>query len=518
MKLLHLEEEFNISVDTFFAFFFEGSGFKQRYHTSRGDTAIEVKPWTPLTTGGYTREVCFCSFISNNPVINRLVGDKAKVREVQKYIFQGESILNVSSETFFEGSSIGKSFQAETEWNVIPSTTKSTGCRVTIDVKNNYNGTMFKSVLENWVHETTEASFKQWLSLVGQQVEEYEQSEKLKRAAPTPVKQPQPQPQQQQTVATPMVSSSAAAASGVAVATPQPTMNGKHSNKRRGGNHNQDPDGFDVVSPSPVQKKMINIVDENHGNNLKNHLNHLHNHNHNHNHRNNNINGGWGDSDSEDNNSDDDNMSEFSNPPAINEDFLNEASEYDYEDELEGESGEDQFFDSNDQLQHNGDLKNYMVQLVNELNSMKSIVEVNHTRLLGLETAFSQLQLSRATSSSSNTTTTSTSSPSVNGKSSSSPTTAAADNHTHQLSHTSSAMINGIKLSSYVANLEELVKNHQEEEYKSKEHQKQLEAKAKELEERLNQLHNSSKRMSWFSAFSVLFLVVGWPVIEKKHN
>eukprot|EP01133_Synstelium_polycarpum_P014554 gene14554-17200_t len=188
------------------------------------------------------------------------------------------------------------------------------GCKVVIDVKNNYAGSMFKNPLESWVHDTTEVSFKHWLDLVRSQVEEYQQSDKLKRVPATP-------------------------------------------------------------APS-------------------------------------------------------------------NEDLDDR------------ESSEDQFFDSNDMWQGNnsgnGDIKNYMVSLTGELNSMKSIIEVNQTRLLGLET------------------------------------------------------------------LEELVKNQQEEEFKSRDKQREWEVKVVELQSKLQSVKSSSNRNLWFNLMALLFFVVGWPIIARK--
>ncbi|KYQ93312.1 hypothetical protein DLAC_05979 [Tieghemostelium lacteum] len=146
MKILKLEEELHLS-------------FKYIYHSTRGDTQIEVKKWTASNDGSYTREITYLS----------------KVREVQYYKFTDDRILRVTSTIFVEGSPIGNSFTSESEWIVTPTTSKIPGCKVSMKVENNFGGSMFKATLENWVHDTTEQSFKHWLALVRSHFAEYEE-------------------------------------------------------------------------------------------------------------------------------------------------------------------------------------------------------------------------------------------------------------------------------------------------------------------------------------------------------
>ncbi|EFA82887.1 hypothetical protein PPL_03665 [Heterostelium album PN500] len=463
MKLLHLEEEFNISVETFFTFFFENPGFKLRYHTTRGDNTIDVKPWSPLPDGRYTREITFSSFISNNSLIKKLVGDKAKVREVQYYRFKDDSVLNVLSETFFEGSSIGKSFSSVSEWNVTPSSNMSPGCNVVIDVKNNYDGTMFKSALESWVHDTTEASFKHWLSLVRSQVEEYEQSEKLKRSAPpTPVKSQQQQQHQHQQLQQQQqgVVSKRSTTTTTTTTTTSSHMNGNHSShnhsnhshsngiNKSNGRHSNNRHSSSSVMESDDESidDHSHNLDENHSRVRENDRNNnilqsLQQHQHQQQHQ------------MEEDFEDD--MSDLSGgPPSIHDDFTSDEED-------NRSSSEDQFFDSSDVWQQNGgnnnDVRNYMPQLL-----------PRHHQLTGGEVI-----------------------------------TAGND-------------MTGMNLSTYIAKLEELVKSQQEEELRSREKQREWESKVAELESRLRNVKNSSNATLWFNVMALLFFIVGWPIISRK--
>lgn len=430
MKILKLEEEFHLSVETFFTFFFESSGFKQRYHSTRGDNQIEVKQWTPSNDGRYTREITFLSFISNNVFIKKMVGDSAKVREVQYYKFTDDRILRVTSATFFEGSPIGDSFTSESEWIVTPTTSKIPGCKVSIKVENNYSGSMFKGTLENWVHDTTEQSFKHWLTLVRSQVAEYEESEKLKRVTPTPVKQP-----------------------------PSPKIKINTQPIKFNQFNDSDDDQEIDENHSIVKKQQLQQHQQQQQIQVQNNLN-----NHN--------------EDEEDNESD---VSDFSSQE-INEEF----SEDEY-------ISHDEFYDTNEAWstspsnQSRKDIKIFINNFQNELGSMKSILEVNHNRLLSLESAFSNLQATR-----------------TQPLNISSITSMGLSNDTSGL---------GV----YITKLEELVKNQQDDEFKSKEKQKEYENKIVELEKKINQVNSSSsKTMLWFNMVALLAFLIGWPILARK--
>ncbi|GAM23226.1 hypothetical protein SAMD00019534_064010 [Acytostelium subglobosum LB1] len=485
MKLLHLEEEFNISVETFFTFFFESPGFKQRYHSTRGDTTIEVKLWTPMTDGRYTREIMFCSFISNNPMIKKLVGDKAKVRELQYYTMK-DSVLKVTSETYFEGSSIGKSFTSESEWNVTPSTNRSPGCKVVIDVKNNYSGSMFRSALEGWVHDTTEASFKHWLNLVRSQVEEYEQSEMLKRSAPpTPVKP-------------------AAPSMGHHV---RNNGHGAHhinhrQDKRPVEFYDEDDLDVDVVERHPTTSTTSTtsttnnqVHQQHHRQNQQQQQMQLYNPQ-----QQQQLQTHDEDEDAEEE------LSDFSGPPSIHDD--------DYiSDDEEDRSSDEQFFDSNEVWTNNGlaagnsDIKNYMVALTNELSSMKCVIEVNHTRLLGLETAFSQMQTSRSSALTT-----------PNGQQPQQRQYQHQYNGANEVFTTTTTTTHNAtnELNAYITKLEELVKQQQDEELRTQEKQKEWESKVGELENKLRNVNESSRLTLWFNIMALLFFLIGWPIIAKK--
>ncbi|KAM9960524.1 hypothetical protein ACTFIW_009666 [Dictyostelium discoideum] len=533
MKILNLEEEFRISVETFFTFFFENANFKQKYHSSRGDNQIEVKAWTPTSDNRYTREVSFCSFISNNPVINRLVGDKAKVKEVQHYKYIENGSLYVSSETFFDGSSIGKSFSSVSEWTVSPISNPLPGCKVVIVVKNNYNGSMFKGVLENWVHDTTEDSFKQWLTLVRQQVEEYEKNEQLKRITPTPVKN---------------------------------NNNNTHTNTNTNTNTNNKVKSSNSNNNNNNSKKNITnyideddeiMVDENQKSNKQHqqkyndsnsvqHINSL-----NGNNNNNNNNGEEDFSDSElsdisrkapshlDFNSDDDDEDNLrknknnnnNNNNNGNENF-NDEEENDEDDEEDDEddfdydiqsTSDDKFYDSNDvwQISNNNnnerlrntrskkDIKNFMININNDISHLKSIIEVNHNRLFGLEDAFTQIQKTNTTI-----ITTQRSSPPLNHNNNSNNSN---NNNNSNTAATPSLTNTTMVDNTYLTKLEECVKNIQEDEIRTREKQKEWIEKISELERKLNSIGTAQSRsILWVNILALIFFLIGWPIVAKK--
>ncbi|KAN0042981.1 hypothetical protein ACTA71_010614 [Dictyostelium dimigraforme] len=503
MKILNLQEEFRISVETFFTFFFESANFKQKYHSSRGDNQIEVKPWTPTSDNRYTREVLFCSFISNNPLINRLVGDKAKVKEVQHYKYIENGSLYVSSETFFDGTAIGKNFSSVSEWTVSPISNPLPGCKVVIVVKNNYNGSMFKGALENWVHVTTEDSFKQWLTLVRQQVEEYEKNEQLKRSAPTPIKNNN-----------------------------NTTNNNNNNNKKKIINYIDEEDEIMVdenhKSNKQQQQQQQQQQQKYNDSNSVQHINSL-----------NNNDGEENFSDSElsdisrkapshlDFNSDDDFDKNNNNENETNNENKEEGEE-DVEEEEEDDfdyddiqsTSDDKFYDSNDVWQiSNGnnsnnerlansrskkDIKNFMININNDISHLKSIIEVNHNRLFGLEDAFDQIQKTNTAI-----ITTQRSSPLLNGNNN--------NNNTNQAPSTTANVNATMVDNTYLTKLEECVKNIQEDEIKTREKQKEWIEKIGELERKLNSVGTAQSRsILWVNILALIFFLIGWPIVAKK--
>jgi len=505
MKILELEEEFCLSVETFFTFFFESTNFKQKYHTSRGDRDIEIKQWAPTSDGRYTREVNFCSAISNSPVINKIVGDKAKVKEVQYYKLS-DGKLNVIAETYFDGS-IGKSFQSVSEWNVYPINEPQPGCKVVIKVKNNYSGTMFKSILENWVHSTTEESFKKWLDLVRQQVEEYEKNEQLKRVTPTPVKQQQQQQQQQQRgddnnnnrntpIPFEMVDENQqqvqhrANKLSTTTTTTTSTNNNNNSNISKTTPAISSPVSNKITLSPPLNHHdddSITLVEEQHTTTTFSYHN-----SHQHHHNNKDI-----DSDNESD------LSDISHvPPSHLGDFTDDE-EY---------NSNEEFYDTNDVWQQQSsssesqkrDIKNFMQTINNDLTNIKSIIEVNHNRLLGLEDSF---QSSRNL---------------VGGA-------IVSNNNTQQNRHQQSTLtatnnnvtaggnVNSDLTTTYLNRLEDMVKNLQEDEIKSREKQKEWEQKIVDLEKKINSLGSSqSKYIMWLNIGALIFFLIGWPIAAKK--
>ncbi|EAL72270.1 hypothetical protein DDB_G0269840 [Dictyostelium discoideum AX4] len=533
MKILNLEEEFRISVETFFTFFFENANFKQKYHSSRGDNQIEVKAWTPTSDNRYTREVSFCSFISNNPVINRLVGDKAKVKEVQHYKYIENGSLYVSSETFFDGSSIGKSFSSVSEWTVSPISNPLPGCKVVIVVKNNYNGSMFKGVLENWVHDTTEDSFKQWLTLVRQQVEEYEKNEQLKRITPTPVKNNNNNNNNTNN----KVKSS---------------NNNNNNNSNNNNNNNSkknitnyiDEDDEIMVDENQKSNKQQQQQQKYNDSNSVQHINSL-----NGNNNNNNSNGEEDFSDSElsdisrkapshlDFNSDDDdednlrknnNNNNNNGNENFNEEEENEEDDEEDEDDFDYDdiqsTSDDKFYDSNDvwQISNNNnnsnnerlrntrskkDIKNFMININNDISHLKSIIEVNHNRLFGLEDAFTQIQKTNTTI-----ITTQRSSPPLNHNNNS-------NNNNNNNNTTAAPLLTNTTMvdNTYLTKLEECVKNIQEDEIRTREKQKEWIEKISELERKLNSIGTAQSRsILWVNILALIFFLIGWPIVAKK--
>ncbi|KAN0011881.1 hypothetical protein ACTFIU_007452 [Dictyostelium citrinum] len=505
MIILDLEEEFRISVETFFTFFFENANFKQKYHSLRGDKQIEVKPWTPTSDNKYTREISFCSFISNNPVISGIVGSMAKVREVQHYKYIENGSLYVSSETFFEGTSYGKKFSSVSEWTVSPISNPLPGCKVVIAVKNNYHGIMFKGILENWVHDTTKDSFKKWLTLVRQQVEEYEKNEQLKRITPTPVK------------------------------------NNQHNNSNSNSNNNTNTNNVNNKDKSN-KKNIINyiddeddevMVDDNQKSNKQqqkyndsNSVQHI-----------NSLNSNNNDEDFSDSelsdisrkapshldfNSDEEDLDKNNNQVdnfEDDEDDEEDDEDLDYDD-IQSTS-DDKFYDSNDiwQISNNNnnnnellantrskkDIKNFMININNDISHLKSIIEVNHNRLFGLEDALTHIQKTNTTI-----ITTQRSSPPLNGN----------NNNNNNFNNSNTTSTNGNTTmvdNTYLAKLEECVKNIQEDEIKTREKQKEWIEKISELERKLNSIGSSQSRsILWLNILALVFFLIGWPIVAKK--
>ncbi|KAN0033961.1 hypothetical protein ACTFIV_000440 [Dictyostelium citrinum] len=515
MKILNLQEEFKISVETFFTFFFENANFKQKYHSTRGDNQIEVKPWTPTSDNKYTREVSFCSFISNNPVINRLVGNKAKVKEVQHYKYIENGSLYVSSETFFDDSTIGESFSSVSEWTVSPISNPLPGCKVVIVVKNNYDGYMFKGVLENWVHDTTENSFKQWLTLVRQQVEEYEKNEQLKRITPTPVKN------NQQNNNNNNINSNNSNNNN----TNTNNVNNKgKSNKKNIINYIDDEDDEVMVDDNQKSNKQQQKYNDS---NSVQHINSL----------NSNNNNDEDFSDSElsdisrkapshlDFNSDEEGLDKNNNHVDNFEDDEEEDEEDDEDEDLDYDdiqsTSDDKFYDSNDiwQISNNNnnnellantrskkDIKNFMININNDISHLKSIIEVNHNRLFGLEDALTHIQKTNTTI-----ITTQRSSPPLNG----------GNNSNNNFNNSNTTSTNGgnttVVDNTYLAKLEECVKNIQEDEIKTREKQKEWIEKISELERKLNSIGSSQSRsILWLNILALVFFLIGWPIVAKK--
>ncbi|KAM9961576.1 hypothetical protein ACTFIR_004430 [Dictyostelium discoideum] len=534
MKILNLEEEFRISVETFFTFFFENANFKQKYHSSRGDNQIEVKAWTPTSDNRYTREVSFCSFISNNPVINRLVGDKAKVKEVQHYKYIENGSLYVSSETFFDGSSIGKSFSSVSEWTVSPISNPLPGCKVVIVVKNNYNGSMFKGVLENWVHDTTEDSFKQWLTLVRQQVEEYEKNEQLKRITPTPVKNNNNNTHTNTNTNTNTNNKVKSSSNN--------NNNNNNNNSKKNITNYIDED--DEIMVDENQKSNKQHQQKYNDSNSVQHINSLNGNN------NNNNNGEEDFSDSElsdisrkapshlDFNSDDDdednlrknnnnnnNGNENFNDEEENEEDDEEDDEDDFDYDIQSTS-DDKFYDSNDvwQISNNNnnerlrntrskkDIKNFMININNDISHLKSIIEVNHNRLFGLEDAFTQIQKTNTTI-----ITTQRSSPPLNHNNNSNNSYNNNNNNNSNTAATPSLTNTTMVDNTYLTKLEECVKNIQEDEIRTREKQKEWIEKISELERKLNSIGTAQSRsILWVNILALIFFLIGWPIVAKK--
>ncbi|KAF2073441.1 hypothetical protein CYY_005258 [Polysphondylium violaceum] len=506
MKILDLEEEFGLSVETFFTFFFESTNFKQKYHASRGDRDIEIKPWTPTSDGRYTREIVFCSAISNSSVINSIVGDKAKVREVQHYKL-ADGRLNVIAETFFEGK-VGQSFQSVSEWNVVPINEPQPGCKVVIKVKNNYKGTMFKDRIESWVHSTTEDSFKKWLDLVRQQVEEYEKNEQLKRVTPTPVR-PQQQRDENDENRNTVIPFEMVDENQQQVIqqnrqsrqqhTTTTTTTTSSNNSNNNNNNNKATTTTTTAISSPVSNKITlspplnNHDDESTITMVEEHTTTTFSY-HNHHHSNNNR-------DDSDNESD---LSDISHvPPSHLGDFTDDE-EY---------NSNEEFYDTNDVWQSSSsesqkrDIKNFMQTINNDLTNIKSIIEVNHNRLLGLEDSFQSsrnLVGSGVVGNNNNN--------NINNNRQQHPTTT-----TTSSSITNGGNVNSDLTTTYLNRLEEMVKNLQEDEMKSREKQKDWEQKIADLEKKLHSLGSSqSKYIMWLNIGAFVFFLIGWPIAAKK--
>eukprot|EP01132_Coremiostelium_polycephalum_P005288 gene5288-6582_t len=470
MRELHLEGEFPVSVETFFTFFFESPGFKQRYHTTRGDKEIEVRQWVPVGDGRYTREILFNSMISKHGVINSMVGDKTKVREVQTYQFKDGSILHVTSKTFFEGTKVGNSFKSESEWIVSPDNNNKSGvgCIVVINVQNNYNGIMLKGLIENWVHDTTEVSFNHWMNLVKAQIEEYEESERLKRVAPTPVKQ---SPKMSQHIVSIVGTGSG---SGSLIDEDEEIADDIDENQSTVRSRENLEQKLQQQQPKITSANSLKPINNN-----------------------------------EDDESDFSDLS--ANPLSINEDFTDE------EDEEDLGSNEDQFFDSSEVWSQNAggfntnnnnnndsqrkELKNFMVTINNDLNSIKSLIDVHHSRLIGLESAYTNLQSSRSL-------------------------TTAPNNNSNKLNHINSNNLEtpgnngsgnlGGGVGAYISKLEEMIKHQQEEEGRLKDKQSEWEQKMVELERKVNSLGNSNRSNVWLNVIGLIIFLIGWPIVAKK--
>jgi len=194
MKEFVLEETFGISVTHFFDLFFESKEFKRNYHLLRGDSDVEISDWTENDKEeGYTRVINFSSPISSNALIQKVAGGmNARCKETQVYTFvNGNNEFYVKSLTTFDGSTLGKSFFSSTEWQVksspapplsspvimksstYPSLSRSY-CNVSIIVKNEYRGRMFKGNIEGFVDDVARKSFTQWLDLVRDKLQELE--------------------------------------------------------------------------------------------------------------------------------------------------------------------------------------------------------------------------------------------------------------------------------------------------------------------------------------------------------
>eukprot|EP01112_Ceratiomyxa_fruticulosa_P004350 TRINITY_DN1486_c0_g2_i1.p1 TRINITY_DN1486_c0_g2~~TRINITY_DN1486_c0_g2_i1.p1 ORF type:complete len:498 (+),score=107.33 TRINITY_DN1486_c0_g2_i1:119-1612(+) len=193
MKEFVLEETFNISVTQFFNLFFESKEFKHNYHALRGDSDVDISDWTEDDQEGFTRVINFSSPISSNALIQKVAGGmNARCKESQVYNFvNGNNEFHVKSLTTFDGSTLGKSFFSSTEWQVksspppplsspviVKSSTYSalsrSYCNVKIIVKNEYKGRMFKGNIEGFVDDVARKSFTQWLDLVRDKLQELE--------------------------------------------------------------------------------------------------------------------------------------------------------------------------------------------------------------------------------------------------------------------------------------------------------------------------------------------------------
>ncbi|GAM18324.1 hypothetical protein SAMD00019534_014990 [Acytostelium subglobosum LB1] len=293
---------------------------------------------------------------------------------------------------------------------------------------------MFRGQIESWVHDTAEASFRQWLSLVRAQVEDI--------------------------------------------------SNNSNDNSRRNSFSNNGSEQEHIttkVESGAVTPTLHRNIQHNHV-------------------------------------EDEDEMSDFSGPPSIADHDLSDYDE-EYEDEDEdlnvpGSSSDEQYFESTDtwqpsDAQYSEDLRNYMAALNSELNSMRRIIEVNQTRLLGLENSFARSQTSRPLALSNRV-------EPVVAAANSNNSNANANGEFMTTTTTTTTTSNDAKLTGYITKLEALVKQQKDDEQMSQQRHKEWEAKVSELESKLAAVKTSSKAMLWFNAFAFVFFLVGWPLIARK--
>lgn len=180
MKEFALDLELlDLSVEEFFDIFLNNAEFLTLYHTKRGDSDLQIGPWTTAPEGRQQRILRYSVPNAANAFIRKFTGDATQIKEIQLQHFTPEGELVLFTTTLFEKSSL-VDFDCHAEWRVRPLKSQK-GCVCLIKVQNEYKRALFKDTIENYVKDETQKSFKMWLQLAQEQAAKYLASKPMER-------------------------------------------------------------------------------------------------------------------------------------------------------------------------------------------------------------------------------------------------------------------------------------------------------------------------------------------------
>ncbi|EGC31812.1 hypothetical protein DICPUDRAFT_99088 [Dictyostelium purpureum] len=160
-----LSDNFNVSVVNFFrALYSDQCNFVHNYHVKRGDSNVNVKPWTFRDRFGTIREIEYVA-----PVNSPIGPDKTKIQETQRYHLTKTKLI-VETDTIMLDIPYGDHFRIEAKWEVIETSAET--CRLSISLCVRFiKKTWFKSKIETTTVKETKTSFDKWIQLAKQEVQ-----------------------------------------------------------------------------------------------------------------------------------------------------------------------------------------------------------------------------------------------------------------------------------------------------------------------------------------------------------